>query len=92
MVTVPVMEDEDLARLGATVAEFAARNGLTIMPVVPQHDYGPEVCLGPDDGDLPGLLNLAGEFGGGLVYLRASPFDPGVDGQPDAVWPSRPMA
>ncbi len=67
---------EDLAELADLVTGFAAREHLTIVPAVPQHDYGPEVCLGPGEMDLPGFLELAGRLGGGVLYLRAVPFDP----------------
>jgi hypothetical protein len=76
---------EDLAELAASATGFAAREHLAIVPAVPQHDYGPEVCLGPGEMDLPGFLELAGRLGGGVVYLRAAPFDPDAadDDQPD---------
>ena len=67
---------EDLAELAGLVTGFAAREHLTIVPAVPQHDYGPEVCLGPAELDLPGFLELAGQLGGGVLYLHAAPFDP----------------
>ena len=67
---------EDLAELAASATGFAAREHLTVVPAVPQHDYGPEVCLGPGEMDLPGFLELAGRLGGGLLYPRAVPFDP----------------
>ncbi len=76
VVTVPDMED--LAQLTAAVTGFAAREHLMIVPAVPEHDYGPEVCLGPEQLDLPGFLELAGKLGGGVLYLRAAPFDPGA--------------
>src|SRR5580698_6681909 len=69
---------EDLAGLAASAAEFADREQLAIVPAVPHCDYGPEVCLGPDELDLPGFLELAGRLGGGVLYLRAAPFDPGA--------------
>ena len=71
---------EDLAELAASATGFAAREHLTIVPSVPQHDYGPEVCLGPGEMDLPGFLKLAGRLGGGVLYLRAAPFDPDIGG------------
>jgi hypothetical protein len=76
---------EDLAELADLVTGFAAREHLTIVPAVPQHDYGPEVCLGPTVLDLPRFLNLARQLGGGVLYLHATPFDPAaVDGdQPE---------
>jgi len=75
---------EDLAELAALATRIAAREHLTVVPAVPQHDYGPEVCLGPDEIDLPGFLELADKLGGGVLYLRAAPFDP------DAVYRSPP--
>jgi len=75
VVTVPGMED--LAELAASVIGFAAREHLAIVPAIPTNDYGPEVSLGPDALDLPGFLELAGRLGGGVLYLQASPFDPG---------------
>ncbi len=81
VVTVPDMED--LADLAASVTGFAARENLTIVPAVPQHDCGPEVCLGPEKLDLPGFLALAGRLGGGVLYLEAAPFDPGSGGEDD---------
>ena len=67
---------EDLAKLAASVTGFAVAENLTIVPAVPVHDCGPEVCLGPDELDLPGFLELAVRLGGGVLYLRAVPFDP----------------
>jgi hypothetical protein len=71
----------NLAELTASVIGFAARERLTIFPAVPQHDCGPEVCLGPDELDLPGFLELARKLGSGVLYLEAVTFDPAaVDG------------
>lgn len=71
------MDDlEDLEQLGASVIEFAAREQLTVVPAVPQHDYGPEVCLGVDVLGLTGFLTLARQLGGGVLYLEAAPFEP----------------
>ena len=72
--TMPRMDD--LAELAATVTGFAAAENLAVVPTVPEHDCGPEVRLGPDELDLPGFLALAGRLGGGMLYLRAVPFDP----------------
>ncbi len=75
---------DDLAQLAAAVTDFAAGNNLTIVPAVPEHELGPEVCLGPDTLDLPGFLALAGTLGGRVLYLQAVPFDPGsAEDQPD---------
>jgi hypothetical protein len=75
---------DDLAPLAAVVTDFATGNGVTIVPAVPEHNFGPEVCLGPEELDLPGFLALAGKLGGGVLYLRAVPFDPGSGGQPES--------
>ncbi|MGH3219409.1 MAG: hypothetical protein ACRDPY_11985 [Streptosporangiaceae bacterium] len=74
---------DDLAQLAAAVTKFAAVDNLTVVPAVPEHDYGPEVCLGPDAVDLPGFLALAGKLGSGVLYLRAVPFEPASDDQPE---------
>jgi hypothetical protein len=68
----------------ALATGFAARR-LTIVPGVPEHDCGPEICLGPNQLGLPGFLELASKLGGGLLYLRAVLFDlDAVNGdQPD---------
>ena len=74
---------DDLAQLADSVTGFAAAKNLTIVPAVPEQGYGPEVCLGPDELDLPGFLELAERLGGGVLYVRAAPFDPaGDDDQP----------
>lgn len=67
---------DDFGRLATTITDFATANGLTIVPALPEHELGPEVCLGPEALDLPGFLTLAGQLGGGVLYLRAAPFDP----------------
>ena len=61
------------------MTRFAAANNLAVVLAVPEHDCGPEICLGPDELDLPRFLELAGRLGGGVVYLRALPFDPDSD-------------
>jgi hypothetical protein len=80
--TGPRRPDTDLAQLAAAATDFAAGNALTIVPAVPEHDFGPEVCLGPDVLDLPGFLALAAQLGGGVLYLRAAPFDPATGDDP----------
>lgn len=70
---------EDLAELAAAVTQFSAGAALTLVPAVPEHDRGPEVCLGPETIDLPGFLAIARKIGGGVLYLQAVPFDPGAD-------------
>jgi hypothetical protein len=67
---------EDLTELASLATGFAAREHLTIVPAVPEHDCGPEVNLGPDELSLTGFLELAGKLGGGVLYLLAAPFDP----------------
>ena len=81
---------EDLAELAGLVTEFAAREHLTIVSAVPQHDYGPEICLGPAALDLPRFLDLARQLGGGVLYLYATPFDPGRSRRRSAGGPARP--
>lgn len=76
--------DMDLAGLAALVAEYADRECLTIIPAAPQHDYGREVLLGPADLELPEFLTLAARLGGGVLYLRAVPFDPDDGDDPPA--------
>jgi hypothetical protein len=78
--TVPGMDD--LAQLAGLVTGFAAAEHLAIVPAVPEFGNGPWVCLGPDELDLPGFLDLAGRVGGGVLYLRAAPFDPAAAGDP----------
>lgn len=67
----------NLAELAASVADFAARNNLTLVPAVPERDFGPEVNITADVLSLPGFLDLAARLGGGVVYLKTVPFDPG---------------
>jgi hypothetical protein len=45
---------DDLAELTAAVTGFASAENMTVVPAVSEHDCGPEVCLGPDELDLPG--------------------------------------
>ncbi len=83
-VTVPGMDD--LAQLADSVTVFAAAENLTIAPAVPEPGYGPWVCLSPDELSLLGFLELAGRLGGGVLYLRAAPFDPAAaDLPPDGL-------
>ncbi|MBB4701491.1 hypothetical protein BJ982_003035 [Sphaerisporangium siamense] len=70
---------DSLAKLARSVAEFADTASLTLVPAVPGHALGAEVCLAPDVLDLPGFLALARKLGGGVLYLKAAPFDPGDD-------------
>lgn len=72
----------DPARLARSATEFAAANALTVVPVVPDHDVGPEVVIEPSILDLPGFLALAAKLGGGALYLQTFPFDP--DDEDDA--------
>ncbi|HET9970340.1 MAG TPA: hypothetical protein VFQ68_19055 [Streptosporangiaceae bacterium] len=80
--------DDDLAGLAASVTAFAAAENLVVVPDVPGHNCGPEVCLGPVELDLPGFLALAARLRGGALYLYAPLFDP--DSDPDA--PDSPPA
>jgi hypothetical protein len=68
--------DDDLADLAASVTGFAAAENLTIVPAVPEQGYGPEVCLSSSELSLLGFLELAAKLCGGVLYLRATPFDP----------------
>ncbi|MCW2879083.1 MAG: hypothetical protein JWQ95_3183 [Sphaerisporangium sp.] len=70
---------DNLTQLAASVTKFAATASMTLVPAVPEHALGPEVCLGPETVDLPGFLALAHKLGGGVLYLRAAPFDPADD-------------
>jgi hypothetical protein len=84
---VTVLLVDNLTQFAASVAEFAATASMMLVPAIPEHALGPEVCLGPDMVDLPGFLALAHKLGGGVLYLRAAPFDPAddeheVDGPP----------
>lgn len=75
---------DDLAELTAAVTGFASAENMTVVPAVPEHDCGPEVCLGPDELDLPEFLTLAARLGGGVIYQRSVQFDPDSDpDQPD---------
>ena len=52
------------------------------MTAAPEHELGPEVCPWAHAVGLPGFLALAGKLGGGVLYLRAVPFDPGSGDDP----------
>ncbi len=69
----------NLAKLAASVTEFAAHNSMTLVPAVPERDLGPEVNISPDALNLPGFLALAATLGGGVLYLKAVVFDPDDD-------------
>ncbi len=45
-----------LAKLTASVTEFAARNTMVLVPAVPERDLGPKVNIAPGALDLPGFL------------------------------------
>lgn len=66
----------NLAKVAASVIEFADRNNLTLVPAAPERDLGPEVNLTPEALNLPKFLDLAAKLGGGVVYLKSIPFDP----------------
>ncbi|GLX06578.1 hypothetical protein [Microbispora sp. NBRC 16548] len=70
---------DDLAKLAGTVRQLADQAAMTLVPAVPETDLGSEVCLGPAELDLPAFLDIACKHGGGLLYLRANPFDPADD-------------
>lgn len=70
---------ENLAQVASTVTDFAAGASLTLLPTVPESGLGPEVRLTPDVMDLPALLALARKLGGGIIHLRAAPFNPETD-------------
>src|SRR5579875_1379136 len=70
---------EDLAALAQRVAEFAAGTGTALVPAAPAHGCGPEVCLGPDDLDLPAFLELARTLGASVLYVEAKPFPGGTE-------------
>jgi hypothetical protein len=77
---------DDLAELAASVTGFAAAENLTIVPAVPEQGFGPMVCLGSSGLSLLGFLELAARLGGGVLYLRAAPFDPAAaDLPPDGL-------
>jgi hypothetical protein len=86
VLAVKVCDVEDLAKIADSVREFATSGSLTLVPAAPVHGYGPEVCLGPDAIDLPAFLAIAQRYGGGLLYLGTTPFDPDTqdDGEPAA--------
>jgi hypothetical protein len=69
----------DLAVLARTVTAFAAERALTLVPMAPTRDLGPEVSLSPAEVALPGFLELAAALGGGVLYLQATAFDPQDD-------------
>ncbi|MCK9877866.1 hypothetical protein MXD59_19140 [Frankia sp. Ag45/Mut15] len=69
----------NLDKLATSVTDFAARNALTLVPAVPERDFGPEVNISPDTLDLPGFLDLAKKLAGGVLYLEAAAFDPHAD-------------
>ncbi len=67
---------DNLAELSDVVTEFADDAGVTIVPVTPERDYGPQVIIEPKKLDLPGFLALAKQLGVGVLYLQADPLDP----------------
>lgn len=80
---------EDLRKSAASIIEFADTTAITIIPVLPSDDCGPEVRLGPAAMDLPAFLALAQKLGGGVLYVRATPFDPAAtDDEPVEELPS----
>ena len=63
---------DDLSELAASVIAYAAAENLAVVPAIPGRDCGPEVCLGPEELDLPGLLALAGRLGSGALCPLSS--------------------
>ena len=70
---------DDLTSLRSSATSFADEYSMTVVPAVPAHDIGPEVCLEPDVLDLPGFLNLAHQLGARALYLWTGSFDPDPD-------------
>ena len=71
-------DTDDLTGIVAAVSGHADNGEWLIVPGIPEQGYGPEVQLGAAV-DVPGFLALADRLGGGVMYLRAVPFDPGHD-------------
>ncbi|WP_091074680.1 hypothetical protein [Micromonospora nigra] len=82
---------DSVGHLVDVVEEFAAGAAVTVVPVVPERGYGPEVSITPDVLGLPEFLDLAGKLGGGVLYLETERLDPGADVAVDQV-PSHLMA
>ncbi|MFG3423191.1 hypothetical protein [Micromonospora sp. NPDC048063] len=76
---------DSVGHLVEVVEKFAAGAAVTVVPVVPERGYGPEVNLTPEVVGLPGFLDLADKLGGGVLYLETERFDPGADGAVDEV-------
>jgi hypothetical protein len=57
------------------------RAAMALVPAAPEHDLGPEVCLGPATVGLSEFLAIAKQVGGGVLYLQARPFEPEKDGE-----------
>ncbi|GII59401.1 hypothetical protein Pth03_77900 [Planotetraspora thailandica] len=75
---------DDLAKLAASVTEFASASSMTLVPAVPEGGCGGEVFLGPGKVDLPGFLAMAHKLGGNALYMEAAPFDPADVEDPSA--------
>jgi hypothetical protein len=71
-------DTDDLTGIVTVVSGHAGDGDWLIVPGVPEQGYGPEVQLGAAV-DVPGFLALADRLGGGVIYLRAVPFDPRQD-------------
>ena len=69
----------NLAKLATSVTEFALAHAITLIPVVPERDFGPEVRITADTMDLPAFLALAAKLGGGVLYLKPTVFNPDDD-------------
>lgn len=70
---------DDLTSLRSTATAFADEHAMTVVPAVPAHDIGPEVCLEPDVLDLPGFLTVAQQLGARALYLQSETFAPDPD-------------
>jgi hypothetical protein len=70
---------DDLTSLRSTATAFADQHTMTMVPAVPAHDIGPEVCLEPDVLDLSGFLDLAHQLGARALYLQTETFRPDPD-------------
>lgn len=67
---------DNLSDLAARATMFASERNLTLLPAVPERDFGPEVSFDPARTDLDTFLGFAAQLCGGVLYLRADPFDP----------------
>jgi hypothetical protein len=76
----------NLAAMIASITEFAAGHGMTVVPAAPGTEADRTVFLNAGILDLPGFLELARKLGDGALYLRTETI--GLDpetGQPEDV-------